>query len=54
MSSVFFEDAKHDELVKNHRLDDTVESSRCKAHKSLVMRRTCAYVGMTKDEALAQ
>ncbi len=51
MSSVFFEDAKHDELVKSHRLDDTVESSRCKAREFLGMRRTCEYVGMTKDEA---
>ena len=40
-----------DELVKSHKLDGTVKSSRCKARESLGMRRTYKYVGMTKDEA---
>jgi hypothetical protein len=40
-----------DELVKSHKLDGTVKSSRCKACESLGMRRTNKYVGMTKDEA---
>ena len=29
-----------DDLVKSHETDDTVKSSRCKAHKSLGTRRT--------------
>jgi len=40
-----------DALVKSHSLDGTVKSSRCKARKSLGMRRTYKYVGMTKNEA---
>jgi len=40
-----------DELVKSRILGDTVKSSRCKTRKSLGMRRTYEYVGMTKDEA---
>jgi len=40
-----------DELVKSHSLGGTVKSSRCKARKSLGIRRTTKYVGMTKDEA---
>ena len=36
---------------KSHSLDGTVENSRCKALKSLGMRRTYKYVRMTKAEA---
>ena len=43
--------ANSDDLVKSHKLDGTVKSSRCKARESLGMRRTYKYVGMTKDEA---
>jgi len=35
---------------KCHESDDTVKSSRCKAHESLGTRRTQVYVGVTKDE----
>ena len=41
----------HDELVKSHKLDGTVKSTRCNARESLGMRRTYKYVGVTKDEA---
>ncbi len=40
-----------DEFVKNHYLDGTVKSSRCKARESLGMRRTKKYAAVTKDEA---
>ena len=38
-------------LVKNHKSDGTVKNSRCKARKSLGMRRTYQYAAVTKDEA---
>ena len=32
--------SKFDDLVKSHESDDTVKSSKCKAHESLGTRRT--------------
>jgi len=40
-----------DGLVKSHKSDGTVKSSRCKARESLGMRRTYQYAAVTKDEA---
>ncbi len=42
---------KRDGLVRSHKSDGTAESSRCKAHESLGMRRTYQYAAVTKDEA---
>ena len=50
-SKYFFGHSKADGLVKSHRSDGTVKSSRCKARESLGMRRTYQYAAMTKDEA---
>ena len=36
---------------KNHKMDGTVKNSRCKARKSLGMRRTHKYAAVTEDEA---
>ncbi len=38
-------------LVKSHKTDDTVKSSRCKARKYEGMRRTNWYAAMTEYEA---
>jgi len=43
--------ARNDGLVKSHKSDGTVKSSRCKACKSLGMRRTYQYAAVTKDQA---
>ena len=40
----FLPSSKVDDLVKSHETDDTVKSSRCKAHESLGTRRTCGVV----------
>jgi len=40
-----------DGLVKSHKSDGTVKSSRRKARESLGMRRTYQYAAVTKDEA---
>ena len=37
---IFMMELKLDNLVKSHEKDDTVKSSRCKAHESLGTRRT--------------
>ena len=50
-SKYFFDHSKVDGLVKSHRSDGTVKSSRCKARESLGMRRTYQYAAVTKDEA---
>ena len=42
---------KFNGLVKSHKSDATVKSFRCKARKSLGMRRTYQYAAVTKDEA---
>jgi len=42
---------KVDGLVKSHKSDGTVKSSRCKERESLEMRRTYQYAAVTKDEA---
>jgi hypothetical protein len=38
-------------LVKSHKTDDTVKSSRCKARKYEGMKRTYGYAAMTEDVA---
>ena len=43
--------SKLDGLVKSHKSDGTVKSSRCKARESLGMRRTYQYAAVTKNEA---
>jgi len=45
-----FDHSKTDGLVKSHKSDGTVKSSRCKARESLGMRRTYQYAAVTKDE----
>jgi hypothetical protein len=41
---------KIEQLVESNDLDGIVKNSRCKAHKSLGMKRTWQYAAMTKDE----
>jgi hypothetical protein len=48
---LFSEAIKFGGLVKSHKSDGTVKSSRCKARESLGMRRTYQYAAVTKDEA---
>ena len=46
-----FKKVNLDSLVRSHKSDGTVKSSRCKARESLGMRRTYQYAAVTKDEA---
>jgi hypothetical protein len=51
-SKILFSEAiKFDGLVKSHKSDGTVKSSRCKARESLGMRHIYQYAAVTKDEA---